>query len=88
MTLFTLWNLLYGGMYLLELHDSIDAWNYIMDSELHSLQHFAIVAITMLLSIAMYIDMWSPSMWAVFVEHLFFNLACIFIIYPHLTNEK
>ena len=54
----------------------------------HSQQHFAIFWICALISIAMFVSTFElEHIQHTFVEHLAFNLLCVFVIFPHLTSE-
>ncbi len=71
-----------AGLAIMDLYNDIQQDIYIQGSELHSLQHLAIFGGCMLLSIVMFIN------WSLLLEHIFFNLFCIFIIFPHLISER
>jgi len=88
MALMTVWNVYSGFGYVRRLHTDYVKGVWIMDDELHTLQHFAITMILMLLSIAMLASsaIYTQLPWQ-FIEHMAFNLACVLMIYPHLRNK-
>lgn len=87
--IFTVVNVFTWVKYLYNLHTDLNNNIFIYGDKLHSLQHFAIVGSLMLLSVVMCIEsIWDISLPVQFLEHLFYNLACILIVYPHLISEK
>ena len=75
--------------YVKKLHDDIHNEKYIQWDKHHSHQHFAIVWICAIISILMFINtFYTKAISETFVEHLAFNLLCIFVIFPHLFNEE
>jgi len=68
-----------------EMHNGI----YIYDDKLHSHKHLWITWVMIALSLLMFFNMLAS--WEIqysFWEHMLYNLACIFIFYPHLVEEK
>lgn len=89
MALMTIWNVYAGFGYVRRLHADYVKGIWILDDELHTLQHFAIACMMILLSISMIVSSFSsPSLPWQFIEHLFYNLGCILIVYPHLIAEN
>ena len=74
--------------YLKKLYTDMHNWKYIQDDEHHSHKHFAIVWIAAIISILMFLNSFdTKAVSESFVEHLAFNLLCIFVLYPHIIEE-
>ena len=85
----TIANVIMAFRYLKELYKNMQEWKYIQWDKHHSHQHFAIAWIMAIISIMMFINSFSTkAVSETFVEHLFYNLLCIFVLYPHLFSEK
>ena len=85
----TLANITIAMKYLVGLYHNMQQWKFIEWDEHHSKQHFAIVGICAIISFAMFLNsFWLKHEQWVFLEHLFFDLVCIFVIYPHLMSEQ
>lgn len=87
MAVITFWHTFLAGKYLWKLHKDIDKKIYIDNDYHHSHAHFWIVGILMILSILMFVHTFHWDFSETFMEHLFYNLACIFVILPHLQSE-
>lgn len=84
----TIVNLFIGARYIISLQKDFDKKIFLYKDPIHSLQHLAIVWSTMLISVVILIESISNTSLPVqFLEHMLYNLACIFIIYPHLISE-
>lgn len=88
MTIITTWHTFIAWRYIYTLNKDIEKGKYIGDSYHHSHAHFGIVGVLMLISIFMYYNTFSGDLQWLFFEHILYNLACIFVIYPHLFSEK
>jgi len=85
----TLFNVVVWWHYLYFLHRDMNQWKYIDNNRIHSHRHFWIVWVLMTISLLMFYNtFWSEAIWDTFIEHLLYNLACIFVVYPHLQEEK
>ena len=85
----TLATCIIGGRYLYELHEQMDQGVYIQWDYHHSNQHFAITWLLMIISIWMFLHLFNitgTSNWI--ITTIVYNLACIFVVIPHLRNEK
>ena len=63
--------------------------NFIYDDKAHSQKHLWITGVMMTISWLMFFNMLVS--WEIqysFWEHMLYNLACIFMFYPHLVEEK
>ena len=83
-------SLLIGGKHLLKVIKGIKNGVFVKWDIHHSNQHLAIYWTTMLISAFMFFNTSfnAEHLTETFVEHLFYNLMCIFIIYPHLNTEE
>ena len=74
----------YINKLLQEMHNGI----FIYDDKAHSHKHLWITWVIMTISWLMFFDMLASwEMQYAFWEHMLYNLACIFIFFPHLQEE-
>ena len=82
-------NLIIGIQYMIVLHRDIVKWVYIYGEKIHSQKHFAIIGILLILSVLMFYNTFtSDYISETFLEHLLYNLACLFIVFPHIFEEQ
>lgn len=82
-------NVAMGLDYLKWLHADFKNDEYIFWNKQHSLEHFSIVWMMILFAITMFLEVaftWIRPMQ--FLIYLSYNMASVFVVYPHLISEK